>query len=72
MKVKAFLIASVFAMSLSLVACGGNTEETPAVDTTTTTEMPATPAVDTAATVAPADTMAVPAADTAAADTSSK
>jgi hypothetical protein len=55
MKAKAFLIASLCAMSLSLTACGGNSEETPATDmdtTANTTETaPSTQAVDTGAAV---------------------
>jgi hypothetical protein len=76
MKVKALLIASLCAMSLSLIACGTKTEETPAVDTTATEMAPSTPAVDTAAAAAttPADTTTGAAHDTAAAagDTTAK
>jgi hypothetical protein len=58
MKAKAFLIASLFAMSLSLTACGGDSEEVPAsdMDTTTTTEAPSMPAADTTTTVTSTDT----------------
>jgi hypothetical protein len=63
MKAKAFLFASLCAMSLSLVACGGKTDETPAseVDTTMATPAPSAPTVDTTAgatTPAPTDTTA--------------
>ena len=71
MKVKAFLFASLFAMSLSLTACGGNTEETPAtMDTNSVETAPSTQTTDTAATapaVTPADTTAAAGTDTAAA-----
>lgn len=79
MKATAFLIASLFAMSLSLTACGGNTEETPAsdMDTTTTEMAPTTPTVDTIAPAAtPIDTAAagstMPADTTVVTDTTSK
>lgn len=78
MKAKAFLFAALCAMSFSLVACGGATEEAPAtMDTTVATEPVSAPVADTVATVAPADTAAASttvSTDTAAAgaDTTAK
>ena len=79
MKTRTFLFASLFAISLTVMACGSKTEEQAPMDTaaTTTTPAPSAPTTDTMSTTpapAPMDTAAHSGMDTAShsADTTHK